>query len=351
MLLTIASLAVTIECMATIWAAELSNPVHQVPLREGLTIVAAHHDPAGDFEPITTITKVDARSVTVTTSTDEPSRCIEQSAFGGRRTVSRRLVLREDLEHAHAYRQEFTACALKPELNPGMTAISISASVLRELKKEGRTNLRATTRVAGMVPGVLTRIERESIPYKIVVNNEHVELAVIHARWHSSVGDREYWILDDIGNPLVLRGSYNGIAFLEVVRLSFPTGETAARLERDLSQQGRTVIYGIYFDFASDRIKAESEPVLKKIADVMTKNPKWRLSVEGHTDILGGSEANLQLSKRRAAAVREVLEGHYKIASMRLETAGFGETRPKSTNETVEGRALNRRVELVRIGR
>lgn len=324
-------------------------PMLQVPLREGLTIVAAHHDPAGDFEPITTITKIDAKSVTLTASTDEPSSCMEQSAFGGRRTVSRRLVLREDLEHAHAYRQEFTACAVVPELDPGITAISVSASVLRELKSKGQTNLSATTRVAGMIPGVLTHSGRESVPYKIIVNNEQVELAVIHARWHSSVGDREYWILDDVGNPLVLRGSYNGNAFLEVVKLSFPTGEIAARLERDLSQQGRTVVYGIYFDFASDRIKEESEPVLKEIADVMAKNPTWRLAVEGHTDNLGGTKANFQLSQRRAAAVRTVLGERYKISPTRLEPAGFGETKPKATNETLEGRARNRRVELVRM--
>ncbi len=136
-----------------------------------------------------------------------------------------------------------------------------------------------------------------------------------------------------------------------VVKLSFPTSETAARLERDLSDQGRTVVYGIYFDFASDAIKEESEPVLKQIADVMIKNPTWLLSVEGHTHNFGGNEANLQLSQRRATAVSKALGERYKIPSTRLEPTGFGEARPKATNETIEGRALNRRVELVRIGR
>lgn len=344
-------LNVTVLITATIVVAEPSSPalISQIPLVEGLTIVAAHHDPAGDFEPITTVTKIDERTVTVTVSTDQPSRCMEQSEFGSRRTVSRRSVLRDDLERAHAYRQEFTACALKPELNPGITAIGLSASALRELKADGQTKLRATTRVAGMVPGILTRIEHESVPFKLIVNDEQVELAVIHARWHSPVGDREYWILDDVSNPLMLRGSYNGNAFLEVVKLSFPTGETAARLERDLSKHGRTVVYGIYFDFASDRIKEESEPVLKEIADVMTKNPTWGLAVEGHTDSIGDKETNLVLSQRRAAAVRKTLGDRYKIAPTRLEPTGFGETQPKATNETLQGRALNRRVELVRI--
>lgn len=200
-----------------------------------------------------------------------------------------------------------------------------------------------------MVPGVLTRVESEPVPYKVIVNDVQSEIAVVHARWQSDQRDREYWILDDVSNPLVLRTSSNGKAFQEVVKLSFPTGDQAVRLERDLSGQGRTVVYGIYFDFASDHIKEESEPELKEIADVMMKNPTWRLAVEGHTDNLGGTEANLQLSQRRAAAVAKALGERYKIRSTRLEPAGFGEMKPKATNETLEGRALNRRVELVRI--
>ncbi len=108
--------------------------------------------------------------------------------------------------------------------------------------------------------------------------------------------------------------------------------------------------YGIYFDSASDRIKEESERVLKDIADVMTKNPTWKLSVEGHTDNLGGDTYNVDLAKRRAAAVKQALVEHYKIDEKRLHPAGFGASKPKDTNETLQGRALNRRVELVRIG-
>lgn len=202
-----------------------------------------------------------------------------------------------------------------------------------------------------MVSGVLTRIKPQAVPFNIILNDEPVKVAAVHARWSSSAGDREYWILEDVHNPLVLRVSYNGKAFYEVVKLSFPTAERATRLERNLSEQWRAVTYGIYFDFASDGIKEESEPILKQIAELLTKNPAWRLSVEGHTDNLGGNEANLRLSQRRAASVRKALGDHYKIAPARLEPAGIGETRPKATNETAEGRAMNRRVELVRIDR
>jgi outer membrane protein OmpA-like peptidoglycan-associated protein len=229
-----------------------------------------------------------------------------------------------------------------------VTAIGLSASVLRELNAAGHTNLNATTRVAGMVSGVLTRLEQGTVPFKVILNDEPVELPAVHARWHSSVGDREYWILDDTANPLILRGSYNGNPFIEVVKLSFPTGDTAARIARDLAKQGRAVLYGIYFDSASDRLKAESDAVLGDIAQALQQNPAWSLLVEGHTDSLGGDTYNLDLSKRRAAAVKETLVSRFHVDGRRLQTTGFGASKPRETNETLEGRARNRRVELTR---
>jgi hypothetical protein len=318
----------------------------QVPLREGLTIVSAHHDPRGDFEPILTISHMDATGVTVTLSTDEPSAC--GGASGNHRSAGRRLVRREDLETARAYRSEFTACEAATEVTPGVTAIGVSASVLRELNATGHTNFSATTRVAGMVSGVLTRFESGTVPFKVILNDEPVDLPAVHARWHSSIGDREYWILDDTANPLILRGSYNGNPFIEIVKLSFPTGDTAARIARDLAKQGRAVVYGIYFDLASDRLKAESDAVLRDIAKALQQNPAWSLSVEGHTDSLGGDTYNLDLSKRRAAAVKQALVSRFNVDAARLQTTGFGASKPKDTNETLEGRARNRRVELTR---
>jgi outer membrane protein OmpA-like peptidoglycan-associated protein len=324
----------------------------QVPLREGLTIVSAVHNNAGDHEAITTITHLDASTVTVAMSTDEPTECAGKTAGRGgtERSVAQRSLLREDLEHAHAYRQEFTACEATPEFDPGKTAVGVSASVLRELNAQGTSNLHATTRVAGMVAGVLTRVERGPVPFKMIVNDQPVELAAVHARWHSSVGDREYWILDDVENPLVLRGSYNGNAFLEVVKLSFPTREPTARLERDLAKQGRATVYGIYFDSASDRIREESDRTLADIAKALQQNPTWSLAVEGYTDNLGGDAYNLDLSRRRAAAVKQALVSHYKVDGKRLQTNGYGASKPVETNDTLEGRARNRRVELVKVG-
>jgi outer membrane protein OmpA-like peptidoglycan-associated protein len=72
------------------------------------------------------------------------------------------------------------------------------------------------------------------------------------------------------------------------------------------------------------------------------------LAINGHTDNVGGDQSNLNLSRRRAAAVKDALVTRHGIAADRLTTAGMGRSQPKDTNETLEGRAQNRRVELVR---
>ena len=119
-------------------------------------------------------------------------------------------------------------------------------------------------------------------------------------------------------------------------------------MERRLAEEKRVDVYGIYFDFNSDRIRRESEPILEEIADVLGRNPDWTLSIHGHTDNVGGDAYNLELSRRRSEAVRKALVQRFGIAAERLTTAGYGASAPKDDNDTPEGRARNRRVELVR---
>ena len=126
-----------------------------------------------------------------------------------------------------------------------------------------------------------------------------------------------------------------------------PTGSGAGQLEQQLTEKRRAEVYSIYFSFNSDAIREESEPTLKDIAAVLTKHPDWTLSVEGHTDGVGGDQRNLDLSRRRAAAVKDALTKRYRIPANRLTTAGYGKSRPKDTNDTLEGRARNRREPLV----
>src|SRR5205807_9596172 len=107
--------------------------------------------------------------------------------------------------------------------------------------------------------------------------------------------------------------------------------------------------YDIYFDFNSDEIRDESEPTLHDIGDILRRHPEWKLSIAGHTDSIGGDAPNLDLSKRRAAAVKNALVARFGVNNGRLVTTGYGKSRPVDTNETPEGRARNRRVELVKL--
>jgi outer membrane protein OmpA-like peptidoglycan-associated protein len=108
------------------------------------------------------------------------------------------------------------------------------------------------------------------------------------------------------------------------------------------------VTYGILFETDSDRLKGESAPVIQSVARGLEANPNLRLLIEGHTDSVGNAAHNLELSKRRAEAVMGVLVTQFRIDAARLATAGLGAARPAASNDTVEGRSQNRRVELVR---
>lgn len=120
-------------------------------------------------------------------------------------------------------------------------------------------------------------------------------------------------------------------------------GETKVQVTRD-----RIVILDkVYFDTSKAVIKERSFDVLQQVASVMKANPQIKkLSIEGHTDSRGDDDDNMQLSQRRAEAVREFLINKG-IAADRLVAKGFGETKPVATNDTKDGRAQNRRVEFL----
>ena len=120
-------------------------------------------------------------------------------------------------------------------------------------------------------------------------------------------------------------------------------------LKKIPKKQRRIRLYGIHFDTASAKIQPRSEPVIKEIADLMKSDKTLRFQVEGHTDSDGGAAYNLALSQARAKSVVADLIHRYHIAASRLVPKGFGLTRPVASNDTAGGKALNRRVELLRL--
>ena len=124
---------------------------------------------------------------------------------------------------------------------------------------------------------------------------------------------------------------------------------TASLKKQFTPTQKRIRIYGIHFDVDSAHIQPRSEPVIAEIAQIMQETPGLRFQVEGHTDSDGGAAYNLGLSQRRAQAVVDDLVNRYKIARSRLVAKGFGLTKPVASNASDAGKALNRRVELLRL--
>jgi outer membrane protein OmpA-like peptidoglycan-associated protein len=288
----------------------------------------------------------------------------------------RRVVRREDLGTATLYAHYFHSKG--SQTIPGSTALGASTAVLRSLKRTGAADLGLIAKGNHGYPAdrtqapnlydyeetwKLRRIGAATVPVSLVVNDSAVTLPAIHARG-SYLGEKaDFYFLDDEENPLALEYQFasSGEAATEawslrVVRISYRCAgpsrsageERIARLERALREQRRAVIYDLYFDFNREVIREESEPTLREIAEVLRRNPDWTLAIEGHTDAVASDRYNLDLSARRAAAVKSALGERYGIAGARLTTAGFGESRPQDRNDTVEGRARNRRVELVR---
>jgi len=121
----------------------------------------------------------------------------------------------------------------------------------------------------------------------------------------------------------------------------------AKTMASDIGSTGKSAIYGIYFDFDKADVKPESEPALKEIAKLLSENPQLKLYVVGHTDNVGGLDYNMKLSNTRAEAVLKALVLQYKIDANRLKSYGVGPLAPVTSNKTEEGKAKNRRVELV----
>jgi outer membrane protein OmpA-like peptidoglycan-associated protein len=122
----------------------------------------------------------------------------------------------------------------------------------------------------------------------------------------------------------------------------------AAAMAREIAQAGHIALYGIYFDTNKSDLKPESTAAIVEIAKLLKADPGLKLLVVGHTDGVGGYEPNMTLSDRRAAAVLQELTTKHGVAAARLRAVGVGMAAPVASNDTDEGRAKNRRVELVK---
>jgi outer membrane protein OmpA-like peptidoglycan-associated protein len=381
----ILAIVLSAKLVASIAAATL--PAVKVPLCPGLTVVTAVTQPEGDYESIKLITSVSDGTVQLNYSSELPVAGAPGNPMTIQKLRMRRTIRETDLVSARLYLQEYQTNV--PSEVPGTTALGVSSAVLAALKTRGEAEL-GVFQLPAPAPGSakipsdqkqhpnvfdyyeiykLRRVENGPVMLPVIVNDVRTELPAIHATGRSDYyGYKgEFFFLDDESNPLALKwrlgigGRVAGPSAggdrdtLEVVRITYncsPSGSTSnsaiARLERALADAGHADIYDIYFSFNSDEIREESEPTMREIGEILRRHPDWKLRIGGHTDGIGGDASNLDLSKRRAAAVKNALVARFDANAGRLATTGYGKSRPVDTNETPEGRARNRRVELVR---
>ncbi|HET7469993.1 MAG TPA: OmpA family protein [Gemmatimonadales bacterium] len=349
--------------------ASAQQPSVRIPLCTGLTIVTAIARPEGDYESIKTITATGPTEIGIAYSAQVPKGPGVMRNFRMRRTIRR-----ADLDTASLYVHYFHSKGATSI--PGSTAIGTSRAVLHALKTQGATSIELVPGGSSAMPGDptahpniydymetyrLIRVGDKPVPVAVVVNDAAAQLPAIQARGDYMGDQAEFFFLDDEDNPLTLRYHFESAGEedeeskgLQVVKIAFGCPAVAAgsdrvsRLERELRERRRALVYDLYFDFNSAALRQESDSTLRVIAEVLRRNPEWKLSIEGHTDDVASDRYNLELSGRRAAAVKEALVGGFGVAGARLTTTGYGEARPQDRNDTVEGRARNRRVELVR---
>lgn len=123
--------------------------------------------------------------------------------------------------------------------------------------------------------------------------------------------------------------------------------ESVADISQTLLSTGKYVSHGIQFEINSAQLRPESKNILKQIAEALNKNPSLKLRIEGHTDSTGDAARNVELSKLRAQSVQQALVG-MGVAESRLPIEGCGRNKPIASNDTIQGRAENRRVEFVK---
>lgn len=184
----------------------------------------------------------------------------------------------------------------------------------------------------------------------------HVAIAVNGSRYRLWINEQKVFDIPQ----LLMKGAKRNFIFLEtslanedpeyqVYLTNFRVAEGKPDLRKALADDGKFSTHGITFDSGSDKIKPESYGLIREIATILQEDSALRIRIIGHTDSDGSPETNLDLSKKRAQAIKAALTDSYKIAADRMEIDGKGSKEPADKNDTAEGKANNRRAEFVKI--
>jgi outer membrane protein OmpA-like peptidoglycan-associated protein len=341
--------------LATHSAAEADGAPH-IPLVPGLVgVYAAYLPEQSDKETMVSVRSADDQAVTLEIRTVDPS----NNGGEARGVAVTKVVRRVDLQRAN--RVVVTFHTEDPEIFPGSTIGGISSDLLAQLKSGmeppfilgigegpfGSLGARKYYR------GHLRRVEDDAAAIPVLLNGKRTTLPAIHTWGTLSVGRDsaavELWWLNQPDNAMLLRGIFKGRSS-QLVRIDLPDSpkadlDAASGLA---SATCRAELHGIYFDTGSAVLLPQSIATITEIAEVLSAKPDWQITIEGHTDNTGTEMDNQRLSKQRAESVLKALIDQQELPASRFKAVGFGESRPVDTNDTVEGRAHNRRVELAR---
>jgi outer membrane protein OmpA-like peptidoglycan-associated protein len=328
----------------------------EIPLEKGLRIVSVGNDRRyGDLHSISEVTSVTADSVLLKLSMDSG----RDGRFDGTLILNR-----ADMANSLHYNKLVYRDSTSERMRIG-SFLGPSSKVMKALKTQGRatffdwreppTEARRYRSGGGPEMAVLqvARVPDAPKGFAVLVNDQLVVLPAIYVRgtleWDhgSPLSNVDFVFVDDVENPLTLHRSEDGLA-ADVTQIWSPRRQAGQGVERPLRDEGRAAVHGIYFDLGVATIRPGFDAVLDDIAATLNRNPGWKLQIEGHTDNVGGDAGNQVLSERRATAVKTALVKRYGIDATRLSAMGFGASRPKDSNDTLIGRAQNRRVELVR---
>jgi OOP family OmpA-OmpF porin len=155
-------------------------------------------------------------------------------------------------------------------------------------------------------------------------------------------GDQEVWVEAERGNGKIW------LRIVEKKEMEQHVEADAAALGNDIKAMGHAAVYGILFDTGKSTIKPESAQAIGEVAKLLNADPALKIFVVGHTDNVGDVNANIKLSQERGEAVLQALVRDHAIAASRLRSYGCGQFAPVASNDSEEGRAKNRRVELVK---